>query len=304
MEDPQGPPKKRSSQMPIERLNIYNPDNLVVETKDEINNKTEDAKGKTFIEKQVPEKQNETIINEKQEKKILEEHKGLTDEELNDLDYKVAIICDKRTYWQLYWALLKKGQLIIFTFFINDDYNLRAIKILLFIVSFALYFSINAFFFTDDTMDKIYVDNGMFNFIFQLPQIIYSSLVSTVINMILQKLSISEAQILDMKKEKDVKKAKKKANNIKNRLKLKLIIFIILSSVLMLFFWYFISCFCAAYKNTQSILIEDTLISFATSMIYPFGLKLLPGIFRIPSLRAPNKDQKYKYKISKILFIL
>ena len=76
MEDPQGPPKKRSSQMPIERLNIYNPDNLVVETKDEINNKTKDAKGKTFIEKQVPEKQNETIINEKQEKKILEEHKG------------------------------------------------------------------------------------------------------------------------------------------------------------------------------------------------------------------------------------
>ena len=305
MEDPQGPPKKRSSQMPIERLNIYNPDNLVVETKDEINNKTEDAKRKTFIEKQVhKKKQNETIINEEQEKKILEEHKGLTDEELNDLDYEVAIICDKRTYWQLYWALLKKGQLIIFTFFINDDYNLRAIKILLFIVSFALYFSINAFFFTDDTMDKIYVDNGMFNFIFQLPQIIYSSLVSTVINMILQKLSISENQILDMKKEKDVEKAKKKANNIKNRLKLKLIIFIILSSVLMLFFWYFISCFCAAYKNTQSILIEDTLISFATSMIYPFGLKLLPGIFRIPSLRAPNKDQKYKYKISKILFIL
>ena len=185
-----------------------------------------------------------------------------------------------------------------------DDYNLRAIKILLFIVSFALYFSINAFFFTDDTMDKIYVDNGMFNFIFQLPQIIYSSLVSTVINMILQKLSISEDQILDMKKEKDVEKAKKKANNIKNRLKLKLIIFIILSSVLMLFFWYFISCFCAAYKNTQSILIEDTLISFATSMIYPFGLKLLPGIFRIPSLRTPKKDQKYIYKISKILFIL
>ena len=56
--------------MPIEGLNIYNPDNLVVETKDEINNKTEDAKGKTFIEKQVhKKKQNETIINEEQEKK-------------------------------------------------------------------------------------------------------------------------------------------------------------------------------------------------------------------------------------------
>ena len=153
-------------------------------------------------------------------------------------------------------------------------------------------------------MDKIYEDNGIFNFVFQLPQIIYSSLISSVINIILQKLSISEDKILDMKKEKDFKKAKEKAKNIKNKLKLKLIIFIVLSSLLMLFFWYFISCFGAVYKNTQSILIQDTLISFITSMIYPFGLKLLPGIFRIPSLRTPKKDQKCIYKISKILRIL
>ena len=69
----------------------------------------------------------------------------------------------------------------------------------------------------------------------------------------------------------------------------------------MLIFWYFISCFCSVYENTQIILIEDTAISFLLSMIYPFGIKLLPGIFRIPALRAPKKDQKYKYKISLLL---
>jgi len=107
-----------------------------------------------------------------------------------------------------------------------------------------------------------------------------------------------------MKKEKDLEKCKQKANKIKNTLKLKLIIFLIFSSILMLFFWYFISCFCAAYKNTQIILIEDTLISFITSMIYPLGLKLLPGMVRIPALKAPNKDKKYNYKISRILNLL
>ena len=291
--------------MSSEGLNIYNTDNLVVETKDELKNKIEDIKEKNIIKKQEQENHNEIVIKEKeQEKKILEEYRDLTDEELNDLDYEIAIVVDKRTYFQFYWTLLKKGQLIIFTFFVNDDYNLRAIKILLFIVSFALFFSINAFFFTDDTMDKIYEDNGIFNFVFQLPQIIYSSLISSVINIILQKLSISEDKILDMKKEKDSEKAKEKANSIKNKLKLKLIIFIVLSSLLMLFFWYFISCFCAAYKNTQTILIQDTLISFITSMIYPFGLKLLPGIFRSPSLRTLKKDQKYIYKISKLVDLL
>ena len=302
MEDVQDPPKKRNNQMPSKGLNIYDANNLIVDSKEEIKNKTEDAKEKTIIEKQEQEKQSETVFKEKElEKNILEEYKNLRDEELNDLDYDIAIIVDKRTYWQLYWALLKKDQLIIFTFIISDDYNLRAIKILLFIVSFALFFSINAFFFTDDTMDKIFEDNGIFNFVFQLPQIIYSSLISSVINIILKKLSITEDQILDMKKEKDIEKAKEKADIIKNKLKTKLIIFIILSSLLMLFFWYFISCFCAAYKNTQAILIQDTLISFITSMIYPFGLKLLPGLLRIPSLKAPKKDQKYNYKISKIL---
>ena len=150
-------------------------------------------------------------------------------------------------------------------------------------------------------MNNIYEDNGIFNFIFQLPQIIYSSLITSVLNIILQKLAISEKQILEMKKEKDIEKCKQKANKVKNTLKLKLIIFLVLSSILMLFFWYFISCFCAVYGNTQHILIEDTFISFGTSMLYPFGLKIVPTIFRIPALRAPKRDRKYLYKISLLL---
>ena len=231
----------------------------------------------------------------------MDKYKDSNEEEINNLEYENAIIVDKRTFWQFYFSLLKRGQLIIFTFITKDDYNLPQIKILLFIVSFSLYFTINAFFFSDDTMDKIYEDNGIFNFVFQLPQIIYSSLISSVINIILHKLSITESQILEMKKEKDMEKFKEKENKIKKKLRIKLIIFFVLSSVLMLIFWYFISCFCSVYENTQIILIEDTAISFLLSMIYPFGIKLLPGIFRIPALRAPKKNQKYKYKISLLL---
>ena len=66
----------------------------------------------------------------------------------------------------------------------------------------------------------------------------------------------------------------------------------------MLFFWYFISCFCAVYKNTQTTLIKDTLISFALSMVYPFAINLFPGFFRIPALRAKDKNKKYLYMLS------
>ena len=49
------------------------------------------------------------------------------------------------------------------------------------------------------------------------------------------------------------------------------------------------------------ILIKDTLFSFGLSMIYPFGLNLLPGILRIPALRAEKKDKKLIYYISIIV---
>ena len=292
--------KNKSNTSKYKNINNINMD--IAKTKESIINTNEEINKETIPVKDEDIKDEKGIENKpKTDEQILNEYKDLTDEEITDLDYEIAVIVDKRTFWQLYISLIKKDHLIIFTFFNRNDYNLINIKIILFIVSFALFFAINALFFTDETMNNIYEDNGMFNFIFQIPQIIYSSLISSVINIILQKLSISEEQILDMKKEKDKEKAKEKGNSIKKNLKLKLIIFLIISSTLILVFWYYISCFCAVYQNTQLILIEDTLISFLTSMIYPFIFKLFPGMLRIPALRAKNRDKKYIYKVSKII---
>ena len=231
-------------------------------------------------------------------------YKNLNDQELNNLEYNMALIIDKRSYFQYYWSLLKKKQLILFTILPSNDYNLFSLKLSLFLLSFSLYFTINGFFFTDDTMHKIYEDKGAFNIIYQIPQIIYSSGVSSIINMILKMLSLSESNILMIKQEKNYNIAQKKSKNIINYLLIKFIIFFMLSNLLLLFFWYFISCFCAVYVNTQKILIKDTLISFALSMSYPFGLNLLPGMFRIPSLRATKKDKKCLYKISGIIALI
>ena len=78
------------------------------------------------------------------------------------------------------------------------------IKISIFFFSFSLYFTITALFFSDSTMHKIYEDNGKFNFIYQIPQIIYSTLISNVINLIVSTLSITEKNILSLKKEKKI----------------------------------------------------------------------------------------------------
>ena len=186
----------------------------------------------------------------------------------------------------------------------NNDYNLRYIKIILFLLSFSLYFSINGFFFTDETMHQIYEDSGIVNYIKQLASIIYSSIIPAIINVILKLLSLSEISILKLKKLSELEAALKMAKKIKRCMKIKFSIFFTLCFLFLFFFWYFISCFCGIYKNTQKILIIDTIISFSISMIYPFGLNLLPGLFRIPALKAKNKDKKCIYQISAYIALI
>ena len=55
------------------------------------------------------------------------------DFELNELEYKMAAKYDKRSFIQIYFALLKREYKIIFTFLIHNDHNLFYIKIWRFI---------------------------------------------------------------------------------------------------------------------------------------------------------------------------
>jgi hypothetical protein len=228
----------------------------------------------------------------------------LNDQELNNLDYKKALEIDKRTYFQYYFSLLKKKQLILFTFYTNNDYNLVPLKISLLLLAFSLDLTMNGFFFSDETMHEIYEDNSSFNILIQIPIIIYSSCITSVINVILKQLSLSENNILSIKKEKDYTFAVKKSKDILRCVIIKFFFYFLFSLFVLLFCWYFISCFCAVYKNTQIILISDSFISFGLSMLYPFGLNLLPGLFRIPALKAKKQDNECLYRISNIIALI
>ena len=222
------------------------------------------------------------------------------DYELNNLSYKEALKLDKRTYFQFYFSLLKMKHILIFTFYTYTDYNSKIIKIILFLFSFALYLTINALFFTDKTLHKIYEDHGKFNFIYQIPKILYSTIITSFINIVIKFLSLTEKNILEIKNEKN--NLNEKASKILKYLIIKLILFFILIFIFLILFWFYISCFCGIYKNTQIHLIKDTLISFSLSLLYPFILNLLPGIFRIPSLNSQNKECIYIF--SKIIQLI
>ena len=223
------------------------------------------------------------------------------DEEINNLSYKKAIKYDKRNYFQYFVSMLKTKHIVIFIFFNNNDYNSKIIKINLFLFNFSLFYVVNAFFFSDNTMHKIYEDKGSFNFIYQLPQIIYSSIISIILDTLVKLLALSEGLILDYKKNKKKENLDQRIFILENKLKIRFISYFIISTILYLFFWYYISMFCAIYVNTQIHLIKDTLISFGLSLCYPFAIYLIPGIFRIPSLSNRKNKRNLLYGFSKIL---
>jgi len=313
------PPKKKNNIKNIKiNNNIFN-----INIKDSISSSMREMK---FPKKALINKRNKIVVHNKNnyncseslkrlkrnnakykddiKEKDLKKNKNVpkfNDQEINFMEYKNAVKIDRRTYFQYYFSLLKRRQLILFAFFPNNDYNIIELKISLLLLSFSLYFTINGFFFSDETMHKIYKDNSSYNIVYQISIMAYSTLISSVLNMILKQLSLSENNVLSIAQSKEYKSAVKKSKTILKCLRIKIFLFFLLRIIILLFCWYYISCFCAVYINTQITLISDTFISYGLSMIYPFGLNLIPGIFRIPALRAKNKDKKCLYKISNIL---
>ena len=225
-------------------------------------------------------------------------------EEINKLPYELALKQDKRTFCQYYLSLLQTRHILIFSFYYSKDYNSKIIKIDLFFISFIIFYTINALFFTEGTLHKIYEDEGSYNFVYQLPQIIYSSLISSVFNVLLWLFALSENDILDLKKDKTKETLIIRVTRIKKKLRIKFILYFILSFLFLIFFWYYLSMFGVIYRNTQLQLLKDTLISFGLSLIYPFGIYLIPGLFRIPSLSNAKNKKICLYKTSLFIQII
>ena len=225
-----------------------------------------------------------------------------TPEELNGLPYKIAVKNDKRSYCMYYISLIRTKHLLFFSFMPIFDYNSRILKIFLFFFNFTVNFVVNALFFNDDTMHKIYSDKGDFDFIYNLPQILYSAAISGFINALIQAMALTSSSFINLKEKGNKNNIKKIAEETKTIIKIKAFLFFAVSIALLVAFWFYLGCFCAVYRNTQIHLIKDTLISFGTSMIYPFAIYIIPGIFRIPSLK--KKDSEFMYKFSKAIQIL
>ena len=107
--------------------------------------------------------------------------------------------------------------------------------------------------------------------------------------------------IINFKKNTEKNNIIKKVKDLTKVLTIKFIFYFIICFLLLVFFWYYISLFDVIYKNTQFHLLKDTLMSFGLSLIIPFAIYILPGLFRIPSLSNCKNKRECLYNFSKFL---
>ena len=155
-------------------------------------------------------------------------------------------------------------------------------------------------FYSESTMHKIYIDNGLFDFIYQLPQMLYSFIISTIVENLINFLSLYEPDIVAFKQ---YKKSQINKEKLLLRINIKITLFFVTNYALEFFFWVYLGCFCAVYKNTQIHLLLDVLSSFSISFITPFFAVLLPGLFRILSLKDKKGKRAILFKLSQFLQI-
>ena len=251
----------------------------------------------------------------------------LIEEELNDLDYEYYRNIEKRKWYKILWSLIKTKYDFISTFFIYNkigyykEYKLYTIKVMTYLNSLITFIIINILFYTDDTMHRLYEDDGEYNILYRLPKIVIADLSMKLMAFLLELLIDYQEKLIDLrndlgnsksndkiineknilfgkgkkrrhiknrknrkeiieigknkniensinKKRKNIKNTKdEKGRNIRNSFNFRKIFFYIINIILNLFGWYFISCFCAVYHNTQKSLLKDFLISIPLNFI-------------------------------------
>ena len=221
--------------------------------------------------------------------------------ELNNLEYLDACKLDERPFIKVYWSVLLREHLVLFTFFSWNDYNLFYVKIERFLVLICTQMTMNGLFFSDESMHKANKQDD-YNFVQQLPKIIFSLIATHLIEVVLCYFSMTDTTIYKIKELAKNKQNEKIIFDEIKCMKRKIIAFYVITFLLFLFYWYFISAFCAVYQNTQKTFLLDSLISILVEFIDPFFIYCFTTLLRHLSLaKCANQKMECVYKTSDLI---
>ena len=219
-----------------------------------------------------------------------------TDMEFNMISYEEAIKTDKRGCLDFYISFLKTRHLLVCIFI--TDYNSIIVKICFLFFVFGICQGVNAFFFNDKAIQKIYYENGNYSMSAGITDHIMSIIISTVVASIIKSLmfllTLTDVAILEIKENNDAPK-EEKINRALIKVTSKSTLFFIINFAASTLLWIYVGTFCIIFKNTQQFLLVNSAVSLCGVCVLPLLYYLIPAVLRMMAINGKNSECLYKF---------
>ena len=227
------------------------------------------------------------------------EYSFLNDGEINELDFDNSVFHDKRSFMRIYYSFLKYNCIIIFTFFVCEDFNLNFVKYYLFVFYVILYLTFNTAFFNNNSLHNIYINEGDYEITYHIWKIFLAFILSLVfIKLFKWWITFYRRRSLSMKLLKRYTDAKNEIIEMISQYHFHLKIFIPISIVLFIIFWYYVSTVFAVFRYSYWYLLLNWAFCALVHLGYSLVLNFIPAALRFAALRKQNNCL---FKASKIV---
>ncbi len=219
---------------------------------------------------------------ESNKNKLNENNKDIDFDELN---YYESLKEDKRQFTTVVWHSFLCKIDITAIFIKKGKYEYYPLKISVYLFSLLSDFTINALLFSDDVISSKYKNGGELKF--------WESWILSVLSNIFGKiLTFGASNFTDYNENleifvKEIKiksKCYKYCSLILNKARRNIRIYFILQNILLLLYVYYLTIFCALYKQSQKALFKNYILGALNSMLYSLIFAFVITIFRFLSL--------------------
>jgi hypothetical protein len=233
-------------------------------------------------------------------KKFFEEYFA---ESLDEMEFDDAIKEDHRKYTEYLEDCLKEKQIILNTFWANDLFKPRSIKVILFCLTIFLYFVVNALFINDDYVSEVYnlEEDKFFDFVPRsFNRFFLGTLVGIVIEFVVDFFFVEEKKMKGIfRREKDDPLViKEEIVYLANLIKKRIIYFIIFVYVVLIICLYYLLCFNSIYPHMQIEWIKSSIFIIFIRQILSVIQCISETTLRILSFKYESEKL---FKISKLI---
>ena len=220
------------------------------------------------------------------------------------MDYDDIVEFDKRSFCKYFCEKIQEDQIIINTFFISDYTRPKSIKIAIFIFIIDIYFLLNGLFYSNSYISEIFnstEEETLFSFIPRMvDRFAYSTIIIKIIGFIIKLFFVEQIKIKKIlsANKNDLAKLEFKIAKILKVIIKRIRIIIIINYIIILFSWYYLSCFNNVYPHINREWILSSIFFFLIIQIIHMSITFIETCIRFISIKCESE------KLYKLILLL